>query len=901
MTHPPLLRYGVAVLTTLVFVVLRSALWPLLGAEAPLLLLLPAIMLAAWYGGFGPGAVASGLAALLGSFLFLPPFSQWSLSQPVDWLVLSLFFSVGLAVSWVISLLHRARQRSEESLRQTHASEQHLRRVLNNLFAFVGMLEPDGALIDANEAPLRAAGIALDEVRGKKFWDCYWWNYADEVRDRVRDACERAARGETVRYDATVRVAGDSRMTIDFQIAPLRDAEGRITHLIPSGTDITERRRMEEALRSSESFYRQTLESIPGMTFTNRPDGSCDYVSEQWVEFTGIPAEAHLGEGWIQVVHPADRERAFAAWRAAVEGRGQYDLEYRVRRRDGVYEWFKVRGQAIRDASGAIVRWFGTAVNVDDLKRVEEALRQSEERLRLSERRLSTLVDNLPDIVSRVDRELRHQFICPSITRFTGLTPVDYLGKTNRDLGMPPDLCDYWDAEMEAVFVEGRPRTIQFPFTSPEGEVRHFESRFIPEFTDESPNGADPGASPSSLLVVTRDITEQVQAAQAVREASRRKDEFLAMLAHELRNPLGPILNSVAVLRARGSADPVLERHREVIRRQVEHMARLVSDLLDVSRINRGKLSLQREILDLAASARSCVEDYQEELEHRGIAVRLELPSEPVCVYGDHVRLCQALGNLLGNAGKFTPAGGRITVALHTDRVENEERAVITVTDTGAGISPEILPTIWDSFVQGKQDMARSGGGLGLGLALVKGVVEMHGGTVSAASAGPGQGAEFTFTLPRTTGVESVRPSPPQVLPEPALPVAADCRILIIEDNRDAAETLGELLSDEGYEIRLALDGVSGVEIARDWSPHAVLCDIGLPGMDGYSVAKALRQEAATAEACLVAISGYAQAEDADRGRRAGFDRYLAKPVDPETLLKLLHELLNGSRPREVS
>ncbi len=384
------------------------------------------------------------------------------------------------------------------------------------------------------------------------------------------------------------------------------------------------------------------------------------------------------------------------------------------------------------------------------------------------------------------------------------------------------------------------------------------------------------------LLEESRRTTRELQ------EADRRKDEFLAMLAHELRNPLAPILTAVAVLRARGPADPQLQRQREIIKRQAEHMARIVADLLEVSRISRGNLTLQSETLNLVETVRSCVDDYRLGLENSGVRVDADLPQEPLIVQGDRVRLCQAVGNLLNNAGKFTTSGDRICVGVRKEVKGDLEQAVVSVRDTGAGIPAELLPTIWESFVQGRQDLARTTGGLGLGLALVKGIVEMHGGAIAASSAGPGQGAEFTISLP-------LLPTPPPTPASSRPPAAREApgrrgegrRVLIIEDNRDAAETLQELLGIEGYEVRLAFSGQEGVEAARAWSPHLILCDIGLPGMNGYGVAEALRRDRRTQGTRLVAISGYSQPEDVERGRAAGFDAYLPKPVDPEVLMSI--------------
>jgi signal transduction histidine kinase len=397
--------------------------------------------------------------------------------------------------------------------------------------------------------------------------------------------------------------------------------------------------------------------------------------------------------------------------------------------------------------------------------------------------------------------------------------------------------------------------------------------------------------------------------ADALAEADRRKDEFLAMLGHELRNPLGVLSNALRLLRLAPADGPVRQQALEVAERQVAHQTRLVDDLLDVSRITLGKIPLQREWLDLAWLVRHAVEDHRAALEAAGLAVHLELPAEPLWVAGDRTRLLQVVGNLLSNALKFTERGGQVAVQVrtaadrpptapvesegssrlasrgdacvaptdlpHIDAVGGRRSAVLTVRDTGVGIDPSMLPRIFESFVQADRSLDRSRGGLGLGLALVKGLAELHGGQVRVESAGLGRGATFTVRLPLAAdgGPHVEQDGPPAAQSTPR-------RILVIEDNQDAAETLRDILELVGHTVEIAFSGQAGVEAARRIHPEVVLCDIGLPGMDGYAVARALRQDPATAAIHLVALSGYGQDEDRRQTREAGFDEHLTKPVN---------------------
>ena len=369
--------------------------------------------------------------------------------------------------------------------------------------------------------------------------------------------------------------------------------------------------------------------------------------------------------------------------------------------------------------------------------------------------------------------------------------------------------------------------------------------------------------------------------AEQLAESDRRKDEFLSMLAHELRNPLAPILHGLHVLRLSGGDRQVAEDVRGMMERQVRHLSRIVDDLLDVSRVTQGKLALHPERLDFARLVRVAAEDHRHIFEQAGLNLELEFPELPVWVQGDPTRLAQVLGNLLQNAAKFTDRGGKVIVCVGPD--EARRQAVLTVRDTGVGIEPDVLPQLFNAFTQADRSLARSKGGLGLGLALVKGLVELHGGEVHAASDGPGRGAEFMVRLPK-------QPEPAAVarLPEAPARAGKGLRILVVEDNRDAADSLRLLLELYGHDVAVAYSGPAGVEAARQWRPDVVLCDIGLPGLDGYGVVRELRRTPVTAQARMIAVTGYAADEDRRKSKEAGFDAHLTKPADPAELQEVV-------------
>jgi CheY-like chemotaxis protein len=391
-----------------------------------------------------------------------------------------------------------------------------------------------------------------------------------------------------------------------------------------------------------------------------------------------------------------------------------------------------------------------------------------------------------------------------------------------------------------------------------------------------------------NIDITERKRAEELRASEAVlREADRQKNHFLAMLSHEPRNPLAPIRNCLYILQRAAPGGEQARRAQTVIDRQVAHMTWLIDDLLDVTRITSGKIRLQRERIDLNELAHRTVED------HRTIfarsEVRLEVLPAPaeVWVHGDRVRIAQIISNLLQNAAKFTPRRGKTTVSIESDHARGQ--AILTVRDTGAGIPPEMLPRLFHTFAQADSTLDRSKGGLGLGLALVKGLVEMHGGSVTAASGGPGKGAAFTIMVPLDVTAARTKPAAQPVLGGAG--AGTRRRVLVIEDNDDAADSLREALEMDEHVVEVAYTGREGIEKAQAFRPDVVLCDIGLPEMDGFEVARAMRADPDLGRIPLIALSGYAQPEDVAIASEAGFDAHLAKPPSIDTLQRVLAEV----------
>ena len=390
---------------------------------------------------------------------------------------------------------------------------------------------------------------------------------------------------------------------------------------------------------------------------------------------------------------------------------------------------------------------------------------------------------------------------------------------------------------------------------------------------------------------------ELLVAQDALRDMNRRKDEFLALLAHELRNPLAPIRNAAQLLAGKRTGTPDARWIRDVIERQVGHLVRLVDDLLDVSRISRDRLELRKQTITLASVVDAALETSRPMVERYGHTLSIVLPAAPVHLHGDLVRLAQVLTNLMTNAAKYTEPGGRIGLAAEVVAEAGTRTVVMKITDDGTGIPAEKLPHLFDLFFQIDSSFTREGGGLGVGLALVRRLVEMHGGRVSAHSAGSGQGSEFIVRLPVLSEAEA-QPTPVSQPAGEATASLAPQRILLVDDNRDAVDALATLLRLEGHDVHVANDGEDGVRQAATLAPDAILLDIGMPKVDGYEACRRIRDQAAGRRVAIIALTGFGQAQDRRRAQDAGFDAHFVKPVDLATLLQRLGTLASDTAIR---
>lgn len=514
---------------------------------------------------------------------------------------------------------------------------------------------------------------------------------------------------------------------------------------------------------------------------------------------------------------------------------------------------------------GSVSGCFVLSVDVTERKKVEKALGEAHGLL-------EAMTETIPDPIYAKDSRGRMLLANRATLRVLGKSLHEILGKTDAEwLREHPEEAAAIIKNDQLVMTSHRAQLLEEWLPTSDGP-RLFRSTKAPL---KNVDGAVVG-----VVGVSRDITEERSRERALeeserrlREADERKNEFLAMLGHELRNPLAAVRHAAEVLEAQSSRDPRLSRTHAILERQTAHMARLLDGLLDVSRIVRGRIALDRQKVDLVTIARQLASDFADSLSERELGLHAIFPDEPIWLDGDPVRLTQIIDNLLSNSCRYTPAGGSIRLEARTEG----EMAVVTVSDTGIGIDAELIPHIFEVFRQSEQSLDRSYGGLGLGLALVKALTELHGGTVEAMSAGKGKGTTFVVQLPRSSKV-TLESSPSQ---SPLPTVYESLRILLIEDNQDAAEMLSEVLQFAGHEVHIAGHGARGVELATQLMPDIVLCDLGLPGgMTGFDVAQALRADDRTRSLLLVALTGYGTPDDRLDGASVGFDAHLTKPVD---------------------
>ena len=624
-----------------------------------------------------------------------------------------------------------------------------------------------------------------------------------------------------------------------------------------------ERKRAEAALSESEERFRNLADNLSQLAWMADEKGGAFWYNERWFEYTGTTLAEVEGWGWKQVHHSDHVERVVTRLQHCLDTGEPWEDTFPLRGKDGKYRWFLSRARPILDASGRIVRWIGTHTDVTEQRKAEE---ERQKFVSLAEQSSDFIaiasLDGWGEYLNRAGCELVG-IPYPEGIRFARF--LDLLTPSSRKLLgesiIPRVLATgAWQGEVEFAHLRTGER---IPMDQVLFIIRHPET-----------------GEPLHLATVARDIREKKRVEQELRLSHRRKDEFLATLAHELRNPLAALRNAVELHRI-GKDAKTQGLAQEIIERQIQQLIRLVDDLLDVSRISKGKLELRRERVELRTVIRSAVETSRPVLDAAGHELVVELPEEVVYLDADPTRLAQVFLNLIHNAAKYSERGSRIYLRGSVE----QDAVTVVVKDTGVGIPPEMLARIFELFAQVDHSIERSQGGLGIGLTLVKQLVEMHGGSVEARSDGVGRGSEFVVRLPA--------PQASPMAPEPVAPAARAApatrvRVLVVDDNRDSAESLSLLLEWRGHDVRTAHDGITALQIAETFLPQAILLDIGLPGLNGYKVAERIRANPRLANIKLVALTGWGQEEDRRRSADAGFDHHLVKPVSPVALAGIL-------------
>ena len=875
----PVLRYGTAIILVLAIGALRWALTPLAGTEAPFLPFLLAVLTTAWLGGRGPAL----LATLLTPVLVTPLFTAWPngthhLAYATH---VGLFLVMAAATTLLVHRLQMSSQAQQKSLqaalaaeRLASASESRLRLITDALPVLIAYVDVDHRYRFNNKRYEEWFGkspemMSMREILGETA-------YAS-----VEPRMAAALAGRRTNFETQFPHHTAGLRQVEAHYVPDVDPEGTVRGCFVLVTDITERKRTEQSLRDARQSLSLALLAGRAGSFDWNIVANINLWSEELLALYGFSAGEFdsTHEGWLGCIDPDDRELMRERISRALVS-GQITAEFRIRRRDsGEIRWMHARGKVFYDETHQPVRMLAIHADITERKQAEEALRESE-------RRLTLIYDNSSDALCLLEvdatRAPRVLSVNERFLSVAGLVRADVEHRPIDELerGIDPIKLR---AACEEVIQSQRPLIYDEAAELLAGH-RHSEITLIPIIV---------GETVTHILAASKDVTQKHLAEEALREADRRKDDFLAMLAHELRNPLAPIRNVAHVLSNHDVDAAVVRRQAEILQRQASQLAHLVDDLLDVARITRGLIELKRAPVQLNAVIESAVEAVQPLIAVKHQRLSVTRSAEPLWMDGDAVRLSQAIGNLLTNAAKYSPDRSQIEVMVDA----TEDEAIIRVIDHGVGIDAEVLPHVFELFMQADRSLDRSQGGLGVGLTIVKALIEMHGGTVEARSAGVAQGSEFIVRLPVSSalqagaGIHTPTRTPP-----------ARLRVLVVDDSVDAAETLCVLLEVSGHEVRMAHDAAAAFAALETFDAQVIVLDIGLPGTDGYVVAQAIRERFPREGRRLYALTGYGSPEDRALALSAGFDDHLTKPVDPVRLLQLIApEPTASSAPNGIS
>ena len=701
--------------------------------------------------------------------------------------------------------------------------------------------------------------------------------------------------GEPVRdQEVIIERPNGSRVVALINIDVIRDDQQNIIGAVNVLKDITERKMMEEEsrrlidkLRQERERLKEAFERSPAfMAVVRGPEHIFESVNQRYRDLLGD--RGFVGKTVREAVPEVENQGYLEILdRVFQTGEPFVGSDMRVMLRKAPHQeleekYIELIYEPLRSGSGNVTGILVHGVDLSERKKAETQLahiRQESERQR---RLYETVLTTIPDFVYVFDLNFRFTYANDALLKMWGKTWAESAGKTCLELGYPAWHAAKHDRELTEVLTTGHPVQDEVPFIGTHG-LRIYDYIFVPVF------GAN--GEIEAILGTTRDVTERKQMEQELQsraeelaEADRKKDEFIALLAHELRNPLAPVRNGLRILELAENDPQTMFQVRSMMERQLTHMVRLIDDLLDVSRMNRNKLHLQKRRVSLEEIIDNAVEATRPAIEAAGHSLTLSLPEKPIYLDADLTRLAQVFSNLLSNSAKYTKPGGKIwlTAELH------ENQLTVGVRDNGIGIPATSLPKIFDMFAQVPNGSEHCMDGLGIGLALVKVLVDMHQGSVSARSDGPDKGSTFCVTLPVLNTIADVQPEPRGDVHAPDQPKR---RILIVDDNQDACDSMAMLLNLLGHDVRIAHDGVEALVRVEEFAPHLVLMDVGMPNLNGYDATRLIREQAKGESITIVAVTGWGQEGDRTQSRAAGCDGHLVKPVNLKDIEDLLRDL----------
>jgi len=860
--------YAISLLVLAGAVLLRWLLDPVIGDSLPLVTLFGAVAAAVWVGGSTPALLVTIVGYVACHYLFIEPRGTFSFDAGIVVGVLAYLFTCALII-WIGEAMRRAQTRAS-------ARGELLQVTLGSIGDAVITTDIEGRVTYLNRVAESLTGWTEQDALGHPLAEVFRIINEDS-RKTVESPANRALRQGVVvgLANHTLLIARDGlERPIDDSAAPIRDEGDVVSGCVLIFRDVSERRQWEkrEADRLlSARLLASIVESSDDAIISKSLDGIIQTWNAAAERLFGHTSEEAVGRHISLVIPPdriAEEDRIIATLKAGT--RIEHFETERIRK-NGQRILVSLTVSPIRDDAGVVI---GASKIVRDI--TERSLAESERQ------KFVTLVENSTDFIGIYDMN--------AVPIFVNRAGLQMIGLDSLEEARTVRVTDFFFPEDEPRVNELFREVLDKGHAEIDVRFRHFKTGQALWMAYKVLRLDDPRGQPVALATVSQDMTERRRMEDSLRglaadlaEADRRKDEFLATLAHELRNPLAPLTNTLEFLKRSSNQDASVRRGLDTMERQLEQLVRLVDDLLDLSRITHNRIELRKRPVELASVLRQAVLAAQPLADAARHTIEVNVPSEPVYLNADPVRLTQVFGNLLNNSCKYTPPGGTIRVTAQRDN----QSAIVTVTDTGIGIPRDRLASIFDMFAQVDQTLERSQGGLGIGLTLVKRLVEMHNGSVEAQSAGEGHGSAFVVRLPAALDVAHVA----QPAESETQTSTATHRILVVDDNEDSADSLAILLQMTGHEVFTAHDGHTALDAAERHRPGVVLLDIGLPALNGYDVCRRIRQEPWGKTMVLIALTGWGQDEDRRRSQEAGFDSHLVKPVDHTRLLALLATL----------